>query len=60
MEFLKRKFRDGLKMIKDKTINSIVNIGTTLKSRENRVIIGIVLVGLGGSLIISGYITLPQ
>ena len=31
-----------------------------LKSKENRVIIGILLVGFGGSLIISGYVKLPE
>ena len=31
-----------------------------LKSKENRVIVGILLVGLGGSLIVSGYIKLPE
>lgn len=59
MKFL-NKIKDGIKMVKDKTVNTIINIGTILKSKENRVIIGIVLVGLGGSLIVSGYIKLPE
>ena len=59
MKFL-NKIKDGLKMVKDKTINTIVGIGRTLKNRENRAIIGIVFVGLGGSLIVSAYIRLPQ
>ena len=59
MKFL-NKVKDGIKMVKDKTINTIVGVGRTLKNRENRVIIGIVLVSLGGGLIISGYIRLPQ
>ena len=59
MKFL-NKIKDGIKMIKDKTINTIVGIGRTLKNRENRAIIGIVFVGLGGALIVSAYIKLPQ
>lgn len=59
MKFL-NKIKDGLKMVKDKTINTIVGIGRTLKNRENRAIIGIIFVGLGGSLIVSAYIKLPQ
>ena len=59
MKFL-NKIKDGLKMVKDKTINTIVGIGRTLKNRENRAIIGIVFVGLGGALIVSAYIRLPQ
>ena len=57
---LLNKIKDGFSMVKDKTINTINSIGITLKSKENRVIIGLVLVGLGGSLIVSGYIKLPQ
>lgn len=57
---LLNKIKDGFNMVKDKTINTINSIGITLKSKENRVIIGLVLVGLGGSLIVSGYIKLPQ
>ena len=59
MKFL-NKIKDGLKTVKDKTINTIVGIGRTLKNRENRAIIGIIFVGLGGSLIVSAYIKLPQ
>ena len=59
MKFL-NKIKDGIKMVKDKTINTIVGVGRTLKNRENRAIIGIIFVGLGGGLIISGYIKLPQ
>ena len=59
MKFL-NKIKDGIKMIKDKTINTIVGVGRTLKNRENRAIIGIVFVGLGGALIVSAYIKLPQ
>ena len=59
MKFL-NKIKDGIKMVKDKTINTIVGIGRTLKNRENRAIIGIIFVGLGGSLIVSAYIKLPQ
>ena len=57
---LLNKIKDGLKMVKDKTINAIVGVGRTLKNRENRAIIGIIFVGLGGSLIVSAYIKLPQ
>lgn len=57
---LLNKIKDGIKMVKDKTVNTIISIGTILKSKENRVIIGILLVGLGGSLIVSGYIRLPE
>ena len=57
---LLNKIKDGLKMVKDKTINTIVGVGRTLKNRENRAIIGIIFVGLGGSLIVSAYIKLPQ
>lgn len=57
---LLNKIKDGIKMVKDKTVNTIISIGTILKSKENRVIIGILLVGLGGSLIVSGYIKLPE
>ena len=56
MKFL-NKIKDGIKMVKDKTINTIVGVGRTLK---NRAIIGIIFVGLGGSLIVSAYIKLPQ
>ena len=59
MKFL-NKIKDGIKMIKDKTINTIVGVGRTLKNRENRAIMGIIFVGLGGSLIVSAYIKLPQ
>ena len=59
MKFL-NKIKDGIKMIKYKTINTIGGIGRTLKNRENRAIIGIVFVGLGGALIVSAYIRLPQ
>ena len=59
MKFL-NKIKDGLNMVKDKTINTIVGVGRTLKNRENRAIIGIIFVGLGGSLIVSAYIKLPQ
>ena len=59
MKFL-NKIKDGIKMVKDKSINTIVGIGRTLKNRENRAIIGIIFVGLGGSLIVSAYIKLPQ
>lgn len=59
MKFL-NKIKDGFRMVKDKTVNTIISIGATLKNKENRVIIGIVLVGLGGSLIVSGYIKLPE
>lgn len=59
MKFL-NKIKDGIKMVKDKTINTMVSIGTTLKDKENRLLIGIILVGLGGSLIISCYIKVPQ
>lgn len=59
MKFL-NKIKDGIKMVKDKTINTIVGVGRTLKNRENRAIIGIIFVGLGGSLIVSAYIRLPQ
>ena len=57
---LLNKIKDRIKMVKDKTANTIISIGTILKSKENRVIIGILLVGLGGSLIVSGYIKLPE
>ena len=57
---LLNKIKDGIKMVKNKTVNTIISIGTILKSKENRVIIGILLVGLGGSLIVSGYIKLPE
>ena len=57
---LLNKIKDGIKMVRDKTANTIISIGTILKSKENRVIIGILLVGLGGSLIVSGYIKLPE
>ena len=59
MKFL-NKIKDGLNMVKDKTINTIVGVGRTLKNRENRAIIGIIFVGLGGALIVSAYIRLPQ
>ena len=54
---LLNKIKDGIKMVKDKTV---INIGTILKSKANRVITGILLVGFGGSLIVSGYIKLPE
>lgn len=52
--------KDGLIMGKDKVVSSIVGIGTALKNKENRIITGMVLVGLGGALIISCYIKVPQ
>ena len=59
MKFL-NKIKDGLNMVKDKTVNTIIGIGSTLKNKENRAIMGIVFVGLGGALIVSAYIKLPQ
>jgi len=52
--------KDGLKMGKDKAVSSLINIGTALKNKENRIITGMVLVGLGGALILSCYIKVPQ
>ena len=56
--------KGGLKMVKDKTVNTIANIGKILKDRENRLITGIIIlgmgVGIGGSLIISAYVKAPQ
>lgn len=52
--------KDGLKMGKDKAVSAIVGIGNFLKSRENRVITGIIFLGLGGALVVSGYIKIPQ
>ena len=35
MKFL-NKVKDGIKMVKDKTVNTIIGIGSTLKNKENR------------------------
>jgi hypothetical protein len=55
-----KEIKDGLKMGKDKAVSSIVSIGKALKNKENRIMTGMVLVGLGGSLILSCYIKVPQ
>lgn len=52
--------KDGLKMSKDKVINTIANMGKSLKNKENRMILGIVLGGLSASLILSCYVKIPQ
>ena len=59
MKFL-NKIKDGLNMVKDKTIEKIYNIGIAIKDKENRLLIGIVLVSLGGGLILSCYVKVPQ
>ena len=59
MKFL-NKIKDGIKMINNKTVTTMMSLGSTLKNKENRAIIGIIFVGLGGSLIVSAYIRLPQ
>jgi hypothetical protein len=54
------EIKDGLKMGKDKAVSSILGIGAALKNKENRIITGMVLVGLGGALLLSCYVKVPQ
>lgn len=52
--------KDGLKMGKDKVVSSITSIGAALKNKENRIMTGMILVGLGGALILSCYVRVPK
>lgn len=54
------KVKDGLKMGKEKAVSTIVGIGKALKDKENRLIIGMTLVGIGGAFIASCYVKIPQ
>ena len=64
MRNLLNSIKKGIGKMRDKTVEKILDIGSTLKNKENRVIIGIIIlgigIGVGGSFIISGYVPMPQ
>ena len=59
MKFL-NKIKDGIKMVKDKTINKLMNIGTSLKNKENSQLIGLIFTSVGIAFLIYTYIPTPQ
>ena len=54
------KFKDGLKMGKDKVVNSIVGIGAALKDKQNSLLTGLVFTSIGIGLLIYTYIPNPK
>ena len=60
MKNLLNNIKKGIGYMRDKAIQTIVNVGTALKNRENRIIIGIILTSSGLGFIVSGYIKMPQ
>jgi hypothetical protein len=54
------KIRDGLRMGKDKVVNSIVGIGSALKDKQNSLLTGLVFTSIGIGLLIYTYIPNPK
>lgn len=60
MRNLLNNIKKGIGKVRDKTVEKIMDIGSTLKNKENRIIIGIILTSIGVGFILSGYVPMPQ
>ena len=60
MKNLLSNIKKGIGWMRDKTVEKIIDIGSYIKDKENRIIIGLLMIGAGSALVMSVYIKIPE